>query len=1334
MPLWIKKNSTDWVPATKIWVKKNATDWVTATKVWIKKNATQWVIFWPQVGPTPEYEVDLFCDSVSYPTSGTAYPILTGKNYHWIYDTSLTLTYKFESASVATGPYTVIDSGAWTAGNPAEGASNTKTYTPLLSSDYPSNPTYFNFQISATDAVGTSASDSVSQYTVAVSVPAPSFTTNPVWSGTAASGYALVWNVGSATLASSTSNIGYQTTIYKSNNGGVTKTYLYGTATTPDYRYGPNYQYTFNLLAGDVGYTFYASTYAVVGKSTGAIINAAPTPTISASKTVSQPPGPFSITSATKGVYSAGTRPITVNWSTSQYATSYEFQIDSSSDGSTNWINHVSYGGAGAYPPTTSKIYNIGSNAAYIRVAMRSTNDSGLYAIASTVLATGQAPTAPVITSATSTTTNVVLTFTPPSSNGSSNDLAYEKAYKTTASGTWGAWQATATSNNTITFNDILTSGTSYDFKIRVKNFDLLYSPESNIYTISTATAPGPITNVVVKSFDSGYLTTFYTTGTNTTRMNLDYTWFQTQPPLGDSQNFDQTVVSSSSYYATNATALVYPAQPYNIALTAWNQYGLSTNYGYVQGVYPNGGDKPLAFAPTFSSISATGFTANFNMSGSTHAVIDLQTGGSSVAGYPKTITASLGANSYAIPETLSDSTTYTFYVTPRWVNPTGASFIYNGTQVSSSTATLYRFSMGKPLYVSTNGHTGLLSGNGGSAVPTNGYNILVHLADLIQYQVAGQTGAGLLYKWSNTTQYSIRQSLYSIGFPNQSLKRITYQINFYTDQQYYDIKYIFVGADVYSTTPASSAPGLYRNGSLFASGTTLPYPWLISTGATYRVYYNGSTPTAGIAFTELAVADMVDAGAVTNGNSDDGYTYILTTTNVSSPVLTPPTISSISVSNTSGPVSVSFTGGSGPFYQIYWWGSATAPTGIVTPDASGSSSPLTDSTGPSSTATQYMYIRSVATAGETTNTVPSTLASSWSAGVPFNMTTPPVIPTITMGSNTGITSSAGTINWTSTNQASFSSTGTFSGTGTTGTSISKTGLTASTNYTGTVTVTSSTGHTASANYSITTSAASVIPTVTIAANSGVSQTGGTINWTSTNQASYSVDGTFTASGNPDSTTRSVSKTGLTAGTTYTGTITVTSSTSNTATASYSLTTSPAQITVSWSANGGTGGGSTGPFNSGVAHTAPSPGTRNGYTFNGYYNTASADYTYGPIASGGSFTPPSGPTYNMIARWTANTPPAPGTPTLVFKRSTATVWWYSATWAASSGATSYELDCLGSSGGTATRGPYATNSTGGSSLGDFSLPQTNALWQVRARASNDGGVTWSGYSGYSNQA
>ena len=158
-----------------------------------------------------------------------------------------------------------------------------------------------------------------------------------------------------------------------------------------------------------------------------------------------------------------------------------------------------------------------------------------------------------------------------------------------------------------------------------------------------------------------------------------------------------------------------------------------------------------------------------------------------------------------------------------------------------------------------------------------------------------------------------------------------------------------------------------------------------------------------------------------------------------------------------------------------------------------------------------------------------------------------------------------------------------------------------------------------------------VIPTISISANSGISSTAGTINWTSTNQASFSSTGTFSATG---TTATSITKAGLTASTTYTGTITVTSSTGNTASANYSLTTSaPPTWTITWSANGGTGGGTT-VQNQGVAHTAPSPGTRDGFDFTSYRKPEfGGDPTF--VASGGTFNPTANDAF--WAQWTAKT-------------------------------------------------------------------------------------------------
>ena len=95
-------------------------------------------------------------------------------------------------------------------------------------------------------------------------------------------------------------------------------------------------------------------------------------------------------------------------------------------------------------------------------------------------------------------------------------------------------------------------------------------------------------------------------------------------------------------------------------------------------------------------------------------------------------------------------------------------------------------------------------------------------------------------------------------------------------------------------------------------------------------------------------------------------------------------------------------------------------------------------------------------------------------------------------------------------------------------------------------------------------------------------------------------------------------------------------------------------------------------------------------------------------------------------------PSTPGTPTLTYvpANNTPSTWGYSATWTAStgSGTIQYQIDALGSSGGTATLGLYSTNSA------SFNLSRTNSTWQIRVRATNDGGSTWSSYSAYSNSA
>jgi hypothetical protein len=326
-------------------------------------------------------------------------------------------------------------------------------------------------------------------------------------------------------------------------------------------------------------------------------------------------------------------------------------------------------------------------------------------------------------------------------------------------------------------------------------------------------------------------------------------------------------------------------------------------------------------------------------------------------------------------------------------------------------------------------------------------------------------------------------------------------------------------------------------------------------------VYPNINQGGTGVTLTSTASATAADRITDTSGSGSVTYTQ----------PASPPSGGSVSVSPTSG------TAGTTQFTASPsgWSGNPTPTYTYVWSYFNNSFQWVSVGTGstftPSVISPQPLSWRVVLTA---TNS-----AGSATAETNFTVSNPAVIPTITMGSNTGVTSSSGTINWSSTNQSSFSSTGTFNGTGTTGTSISKTGLTPSTTYTGTVTVTSSTGNTAAANYSLTTTAAPLSPVVWGAMTSPTFDrlnSSSRLRWGWNNQLPTS--GSYTASNitwewqyssSNSTTTQSASPTGLIASGTRpnrsTGGLTVGASTFNNRVSSLSgdyNTGNPAQTTV----------------------------------------------------------------------------------------------------------------------------------------------------------------------------
>jgi len=678
-----------------------------------------------------------------------------------------------------------------------------------------------------------------------------------------------------------------------------------------------------------------------------------------------------------------------------------------------------------------------------------------------------------------------------------------------------------------------------------------------------------------------------------------------------------------------------------------------------------------------------------------------------------------------------------------------GSGYATTGYTSSSTITSVYAFNFGNTLYVGSNGYIGLDNGGSTAASPGSGRNINIYSSDLVQYK---------LQEYSDASNYYLYFRSYNYQSPlvRAAANAVDYQIKFYTGQPYCDIYIVRRGASVPTQT---QGPGYYSSGFTGYAGIPGPYVW--SAGSVLRVYFNGTTSSQS-ALTWTTISDSVWKD-ITNADIDDSFTSVVTSANQQAAILTAPTITSVSSTKenqpvsayftggsgpyyqiywttglapgsgftpdaegsssplidssgpattgytyymyvrsvsalgytlvgpasslasawsagysftvqsanliaptissvTAGPqggaVSVAFTGGSGPFYQAYWYASATAPAGSVTPDATGSSSPLTDSTGPSSTATQYMYVRSVLTSGET-SVGPSTLASAWSAGVSFNMTSTAVsqsiAPTAKATSNNSTTTVkyGDSITWAagtytnaasitsvllySTNTSNLVSTGgdTSTSTRTTNPYVISTNDPTGTPYVFAVrdTVVGTNGTTYYFYSNQITSA--LADAVAFSYNAGVSAAGG---WSATvvtaqSGATYSINATTGYSVN--SSTGTVTVTGL--GSNVSSSITVTKSvagTNNTtASASGTSNTVVASYTITYNGNGNTGGSTTATTGNGSVTLRANGFTRTNASFAGW-NTAS-DGTGTSYAASTSYTLSADVT--LYATWTANT-------------------------------------------------------------------------------------------------
>lgn len=155
-------------------------------------------------------------------------------------------------------------------------------------------------------------------------------------------------------------------------------------------------------------------------------------------------------------------------------------------------------------------------------------------------------------------------------------------------------------------------------------------------------------------------------------------------------------------------------------------------------------------------------------------------------------------------------------------------------------------------------------------------------------------------------------------------------------------------------------------SGSFGGLGGGLSYP------RQYRIYYGDGTDSGYLPVGEYSYGTSNPSFSITKQYTSNGeyYPYIITmpdyqttsTSLVVAAALNPPTsvtVSSVSrYDDNSVLVTLSHSGGSGPYYQMYWVNSASSPT-TASYDAAGSGSTISDTIPASNNYTAYFYVRS---------------------------------------------------------------------------------------------------------------------------------------------------------------------------------------------------------------------------------------------------------------------------------------------------------------------------------------------------------------------------------------
>ena len=252
---------------------------------------------------------------------------------------------------------------------------------------------------------------------------------------------------------------------------------------------------------------------------------------------------------------------------------------------------------------------------------------------------------------------------------------------------------------------------------------------------------------------------------------------------------------------------------------------------------------------------------------------------------------------------------------------------------------------------------------------------------------IVDNTGAGSTGTWYVYARSALTESTYGSTYSTAPSEYIS---SWSTGYQYVvtATRYLYYDANGGSGAPTTQTGTDSGSGATLTISNTTP----TRSGYTFNGWNTNSSGTG---------TNYSSGGSITL--TSDVTLYAKWTQNN----LTAPAISSIS--GTAGNINVYFSGGTGPYYQVYWYPTNRSDIQtVISYDANGSSSPInvTNLASPTAGATYYFWVRSVSSLTNT-GTGPSANISSWSGSSTW--TAPVIAPSLTSFTISPTTPNVGT-------------------------------------------------------------------------------------------------------------------------------------------------------------------------------------------------------------------------------------------------------------------------------------------------------------------------------------